>query len=303
MPEGKEKLEKEAADPKTDHKRLRAITKKLPAVASVVAANPGCDEELLLSLASDHPAEVVNNPVFQLLVTEGKEWWKNCSGPSLINLLAFMRRQGPDAARQYLFTILQEALSNIKKNYQGEVTWSFEIEIAVVSALTATMSSSDQTCTSDSSSTFEMVTAKTVAVQFECSFSAAFELFEGEQPETPCQLVDILEGIVTCQSAAEEYMGWHIEHQGSEGGRWNFDILDESEWEIEEGDSSDGLWGIHISDQVGNQVFVPVEPMDYEWNEVWSIPNMAKHLMGPAFNSEEDVSNAIQLLRSAFCLH
>jgi hypothetical protein len=115
MPEEKKKLEKEAADPKTDHKRLRAITKKLPALASVVAANPGCDEELLLDLASRHPGEVANNPAFQLLVTEGRQWWKNCSVPSLMNLLGFMGRLGPDAARQYLFTALRETLSNIEK--------------------------------------------------------------------------------------------------------------------------------------------------------------------------------------------
>jgi hypothetical protein len=165
------------------------------------------------------------------------------------------------------------------------------------------MRSFDNISTGDSNSTSEMVTAKTIAVQFECSFVASFALLEGELPETSRQLVDILEAIFSCQGANEKYMGWHIEHQGSEGGRWNFDIEDESEWEIGEGVSGDGLWGIQISDRVGNQVFVPIEPMDYEWNEVWSITDMAKHLMGPAFDSEDDISGTIEQLRSAFCLN
>jgi len=47
-----------------------------------------------------------------------------------------------------------------------------------------------------------MATKKTFAVKFECCSNASFELIEGEQPENPNQLVEILEGIESCRSAA-----------------------------------------------------------------------------------------------------
>jgi len=95
MPEQNKKLLKEAADPKTDPKRLRKISEKHSDLSSVIACNLGCDKALLLGLAYDYPDEVVNNPVFQLVMTVGREWWKDCSAFSLVNLLAYMGRHGP----------------------------------------------------------------------------------------------------------------------------------------------------------------------------------------------------------------
>ena len=132
MPEQNKKLLKEAADPKTDPKRLRKISEKHSDLSSVIACNLGCDKALLLGLAYDYPDEVVNNPVFQLVMTVGREWWKDCSAFSLVNLLAHMGRHGPEAARKHLFVVLQDALSNIEKNYQGEVTWNFDVEVEIV---------------------------------------------------------------------------------------------------------------------------------------------------------------------------
>ena len=301
MSERKEQLLKEAADPKTDPKRLRKISEKHSAFSSVIAANPGCDELLLLVLAAHYPAEVVNNPAFQLILLEGREWWIDCNAFSLVNLLAHMGRQGPEIARKHLFIVLQDALSNIKKNYQGEVTWSFDIEVEIVSKLTATMRS-DDIRDGDSNSTFEMATKKTIAIKADCCFNAFFELVEGEPPENPNQLLEILEGIGSCGGASEEYLGWHVEQQSSEGASWHFDVLNESEWKIHEGFSSDGIWGAEISDQVGNKVFIAVNPMDYEWNEVWNIPGIAKQLMGPNFHLEGDISGVTEIVRLALCL-
>ncbi|MEB3270694.1 MAG: hypothetical protein VKJ44_03460 [Synechococcus sp.] len=81
----------EASDPQTSPKRLRQLgdwkrRHERARLRQAIAANPNADDDLLCSLASDHPREVVCNPRFQLLQLSSETWWEDWDAHSLCSL-------------------------------------------------------------------------------------------------------------------------------------------------------------------------------------------------------------------------
>lgn len=134
-----EQLLVEASNPATNPERLRELSEQYlerDRLRRAVAANPNADDDLLCSLASDYPREVVGNPRFQLLQLSGEAWWEEWDMRSLCSLTL---AAGNDASA-YLKTAIKSRFERIHGDYSEYVsivrreTWCYARDVELLAS-------------------------------------------------------------------------------------------------------------------------------------------------------------------------
>ena len=129
----------EAGDPETSPERLRELSDwkrshERARLRQAIAANPNADDDLLCSLASDYPREVVGNPRFQLLQLSGEAWWEEWDLRSLCSLTLAAGKQAPPSLKSAINSRWEE----IHNCYSEQVsivrreTWGFARSVEIL---------------------------------------------------------------------------------------------------------------------------------------------------------------------------
>lgn len=131
----------ESSDPSTRPERLRELSEweqleDLAQLRRSIAANPNADDDLLRSLASDHPREVIGNPRFQLLQLSGEAYWEEWDLLSLCSLTLAAGNDSPPclkAAMKSRFEEIRDYYSEYVSIVRRE-TWRYGRNIEILAS-------------------------------------------------------------------------------------------------------------------------------------------------------------------------
>lgn len=314
----------EAASPKTDPKRLQALSHweqkdERSRLRQALASNPNSEEGLLLELAGEYPDEVIENPHFQLLLLGDETWWENVQPISMLRLLAALGPTAPKQARLAFFDELGCLLANtdpLLMTMKQQMSFTKEITVEW-----RTGSHEDDDAESEEQDSGEDVgpDPNTLKQQdFEIDFLCDAE--EGLWTLYPPRIIDdpisIYEQLINCNSSEillSTLMrnGWWEEASSlGEYGHWEIKSVSPQLdcWQLCADLSIDGSGTIQIEDPAGEKHVVDVEAPDKEYE--FLNPKLTEHpdILGSIFEthsitSSELVSLLQQLIASMRHIH
>jgi hypothetical protein len=292
----------EAADPSTSTARLRQLSRlkhkgiRQP-LREVIAANSNVDERLLWDLALDCPHQVVENPVFRLLSLTNESWWERCGTVPLMRLLARMGPEAPEPARIYLLEQLVDALADLESSQRGEILWRWEEDIEIAwNPVTQMSCKENDRKVNEHRQTFQICTGVD-------PFPGYYTLNPGDRPESACDLIALLEALFSC---AEDYVadlefgnGWFLELEGTNSSS-SLDIISIHPVLPDWGFCINNDHSLIVTDPAGFMHSISLSTDDVE--EFHRINSIRDQLLGSVFQGFETGLQAIDELRSAFCL-
>ncbi|MEA5474273.1 hypothetical protein VB716_08570 [Synechococcus sp. CCY9201] len=292
----------DAADPSTAPARLHQLSSlkrkgiRQP-IRAVIAANPNVDENLLWDLAQDCSQQVVDNPVFKLLLLENDAWWKRCGTTALIRLLARMGPEAPEPARIYLLEQLVDALADLESSQRGEILWRWEEDIEITWKPVTKMSCKENDRkVNEHRQTFQICTGVD-------PFPGYSTLSPGDRPESACDLIELLEMLFSC---AEDYVadlefgnGWFLELEGTNSSS-SLEIISIHPVLPDWGFCVSNDHSLMITDPAGLVHSISLSTDEVE--ESYRINSIGDQLLGSVFQGFETGLQVVDELRSAFCL-
>jgi hypothetical protein len=314
----------EAASPKTDPKRLQALSHweqkdERSRLRQALASNPNSEEGLLLELAGEYPDEVIENPRFQHKVSGDEIWWENVQPISMLRLLAALGPTAPKQARLDFFDELGCLLANIDPLFMSmEQQMSFTKEITV--EWRADSREDDDAESGEQDSGEDVGPDPKTLKQQDFDIDLCCVVDEGLWILYPPDIIDdpisIYEQLINCNSS-ESLLSTLTRHGWSEQasslgdyGYWEIKSVSPQLdcWEICADLSIDGSGTIQIEDPAGETHVVEVEAPDKEYE--YLKPTLKEHpdILGSIFETEivsstELVSLLQQLIASMKHIH
>ncbi len=292
----------EAINLQTDPERLQELSEweqkdERSQIRQAIAANPNCDETVLLELAAEYPDEVMANPRFQLLLISDQRWWKEAMPLSMLRLLAALGDTAPRQARLDFFDQLGGLLANTDPlEMYMEQNISFTQEITVEwqagSGEEDDAESGEQDSGEDVGPNPNALKQQDFTIDLLCDVEEGLELLC--PPDNLGDPLSFYEELIKGNSS-EDLLSTLMKHGWSEEasclgdyGSWEIKSVSPQldEWELYASLSIDGSGSIEITDPAGQTHVVEVEAPDKEYE--FLNPTLKEHpdIVGSIFETD-----------------